>query len=171
VVDVKKLAPVLVVALLLAVMALLVMSRARQQNNLTILTGNQALQAVPIVLGHYQDTQCGMTIDQLQDSAQAVAPDGRTWFFDDVGCLALWLKTNRQGDKMTLWVYTRDTETWVDGRQAWFTRTAQTTMEYGFAAYAASGDDRVDFDTMFRLMARGENLTNPYTRKELLGND
>jgi hypothetical protein len=167
----RKMAPVLVVILVLAVMAVLVMGRARQQNNLTILTGNTDRIAVPIELGRYQDTQCGMPIEHLEDAAQAVAPDGRTWFFDDVGCLALWLKTNRKRQEMTLWVYTRDTSTWVDARQAWYSRTDATTMEYGFGAYAERQDVFVNFDTMVAMMQRGENLTNPYTRKELLGND
>lgn len=167
----RKMAPFLVVVLVLAVMAVLVVGRARQQHNLTILTGNQAHQAVSIELGHYQDTQCGMPLEHLQDACQAVAPDGRTWFFDDPGCLALWLKTNRLREKMVLWVYTRDTSTWVDGRHAWYSRTDQTTMEYGFAAHAQEQPDYVAFDTMVQMMSRGENLTNPYTRKQLLGND
>lgn len=166
----KKVAPFVVMVLVVGIMAILVVSRARQQHNLTILTGNTQRVAVPVVLGHYQDTQCGMTIDHLEDAAQAVAPDGRTWFFDDVGCLALWLKTNKLRDKMKLWVYTRDTERWIDGRRAWYSRADQTTMEYGFAAHEDPDEGRVDFQEMYKLMYRGENLTNPYTRKELLGN-
>ena len=166
----RKVAPFLVVVLVVAIMAILVVTRAKQQQNLTILTGNTERIAVPLVLGHYQDTQCGMTIDHLEDSAQAAAPEGRTWFFDDVGCLALWLKTNKLRDKMNLWVYTRDTQSWIDGRQAWYSRTDQTTMEFGFAAYENHQEGRVDFQQMYQFMFRGENLTNPYTRKELLGN-
>lgn len=167
----RKIAPVLVVLLLMAVIVVITLSRAKQQSNLTIYTGNQDRQPIELVLGHYQDTQCGMTIEQVQDSAQAVAPDGRTWFFDDVGCLAQWLKTNRLRDEMVLWVYGRDTGTWIDGRLAWYSRADQTPMEFGFAPYAEHQEGFVDFDTMVQMMLRGENLTNPYTRKELLGND
>lgn len=167
----RKMAPILVVVLLMAVIVVITLSRARQQINLTVFIGNQDRQPVEMVLGHYQDTQCGMTIEQVLDSAQAVAPDGRTWFFDDVGCLAYWLKTNRLRDEMVLWVFSRDTGTWIDARGAWYSRSDRTPMEYGFGAYVTRQEGFVDFDTMVSMMLRGENLTNPYTRKELLGND
>ena len=59
----------------------------------------------------------------------------------------------------------------MDGRTAWYSRSNRTLMEYGFAAHAVQQDDFVDFDTMYRMMLRGENLTNPYVRKELLGDN
>ena len=72
---------------------------------------------------------------------------------------------------MVLWVHARDTGDWVDGRRAWYARTAETPMEYGFAAHRDSQSGFVDFTTMTLYMRRGENLTNPYVRKELLGDD
>ena len=165
----KKMAPVLATALVLAVIAVLVISRARQVRHVTVLKGNLERQPVEIVLNHYQDTQCGMLLEQVRDTAQAVAPDGRTWFFDDVGCLALWYGENPRRDEMVLWVRTRDTERWVEGRAAWYSRTAETVMHYGVAAFEKPGDELIPFEEMVGLMLRGENLTNPYTRKELLG--
>jgi copper chaperone NosL len=156
--------------LLLAVMVVLILARNRQEGHVTILSGNSARQAVTIVPGKYQGAQCGMTINQVVDSAQAVAPDGRTWFFDDVGCLALWLKDNRLRDEMMLWAYSRDTSEWVDARQCWYSRTDETPMGYGFAAYSVSGEGRVDFHRMVNFMQRDEHLNNSSTRDELLGN-
>ncbi len=167
----KKLVPVIVTVLILATVALLVISRAKQVKYLTVLKGNTSRAPVEIILNHYQDTQCGMLLDRLKDSAQAVASDGKTWFFDDVGCLALWLEHNKHRDEMVLWVYTRDTEEWLDGRLAWYSRSDNTVMNYGFAAYSQKDEGRIPFDEMYRKMLRGENLTNPYIRKELLGND
>ncbi len=165
----KKLAPVLITLLVMAVLAVLVVGRARQVKHVTVLKGNTERQPVQIVLDHYQDTQCGMLLEQLKDTAQAVAPDGRTWFFDDMGCLALWYGDNPQRESMVLWVRTRDTDHWVDGRHAWYSRTDETVMLYGVAAYEEPQDGFLDFEEMVRKMQRGENLTNPYTRKELLG--
>lgn len=156
--------------LLLAIMVVLILARNRQEGHVTILSGNSTRQAVTIVPGRYQGAQCGMTINQVEDSAQAVATDGRTWFFDDVGCLALWLKDNRLRDEMVLWVHSRDTAAWVDARQAWYSRTDETPMGYGFAAYSAEGEGRVDFEEMVRMMQRDQHLNNPSTRDELLGN-
>jgi copper chaperone NosL len=166
----KKLAPLLVTLILATVIAILVVSRAQQVRQVTVFKGNTKQEPVEIVLNHFQDTQCGMLIERLQDSAQAAAPDGKTRFFDDVGCLALWLADNSHRDEMVLWVYTRDTKEWLDGRTAWYSRTDSTTMNYGFAAYREFQKDRISFAEMCRKMLRGENLTNPYTRKELLGN-
>ncbi len=84
----KKFVPVLVTILLLTTIALLVISRANQVQYLTVYKGNTERLPVEIIFNHYQDTQCGMLIERLLDSAQAAAPDGKTWFFDDVGCLA-----------------------------------------------------------------------------------
>jgi hypothetical protein len=162
-------APVLVTALLLAVIAVLVLSRARQVQFVTVLKGNSSGQPVEIVLNHFQDTQCGMLLEQVRDTAQAVAPDGRTWFFDDVGCLALWYGDNPHRQEMALWARTRDTDRWLDARAAWYSRTAETAMHYGMAAYEKEQEGFIRFPEMVRLMQRGENLTNPYTRKELLG--
>lgn len=167
----KKLVPVLVTILLVATIAILVISRANQVQYLTVLKGNTEQVAVEIIFDHYQDTECGMLIERLKDAAQAAAPDGKTWFFDDVGCLALWMGNNKHRDEMVIWVYTRDTEVWLDGRKAWYSRADRTTMHYGFAAYENHKDGRIAYDEMYRKMMRGENLTNPYTRKELIGNN
>lgn len=167
----KKLTPVLVTVLIGAAMALLVVSRARQVRHLTVFKGNLARTPVEVVFNHYQDTECGMLLDKLQDACEAVAPDGKTWFFDDAGCLAKWVGENKHRDEMVLWAYTRDTEQWVDARTAWYSRTDHTAMHYGFAAYQERKDGFLSFPEMVRKMLRGENLTNPYIRKELLGND
>ncbi len=165
----KKLAPILVILLLVAIIVVITISRAKQQQTLTVYEGN--LQRIPleIKLGQYQDTQCGMALEKVEDSAQAVAPDGKTWFFDDVGCLALWLQDNSIRDEMVLWVYSRDTKEWIDGRKAWYAVDANTVMHYGFAAFKEKQEGFIDFKEMTLRMLRGENMTNPYIRKQLLG--
>jgi copper chaperone NosL len=166
----RKLAPILAAVLLLGIMLVLVLARARQQGNITVLTGNHSGQAVELVPGRYQDTQCGMPVEHLRDSAQAVAADGKTWFFDDPGCLVLWLDKHRHPERLKLWVHSRDGAGYIDARLAWYSRTDSTTMEYGFGAYQDRQEGYVNFGEMNDLMLRGENLTNPYVRKELLGN-
>jgi len=166
----KKLTPVIITALVVVVVAFLVIDRAKQLRHVAVLKGNDSRTPVEFVGDHFQGAQCGMVLSQVEDSAQAVAPDGKTWFFDDVGCLALWLEDNKHRDEMVLWVYTRDTREWLDGRLAWYSRTDQTPMNYGFAAFQDQTDDRIAFPDMYAKMLRDENLNNPSTRKELLGN-
>ena len=165
----KRIAPILVVLLLIAITAVVLVSAGRRQGHVAILTGNTERRPVPMEPGRFQDTQCAMTIDRIDQAAQAVDPQGRTWFFDDVGCLALWLDTRAAPDEMVLWVQDADTGEWLDARVAWYSRDAETVMNYGFAPHLENAPGRVDFATMCAMMARGENLTNPYVRKELLG--
>lgn len=164
-------APVVIVLLIAAIAAVVIVSAGRRQGHVVILTGNTGRTPVPMEPGVYQDTRCAMLIEDVTQAAQAVDRRGRTWFFDDVGCLALWLDTARDPDELALWVQARDTGQWLDARRAWYVRDAETVMEYGFAPYATVAPDRVDFRTMQRMMLRGENLTDPYVRKELLDAD
>jgi copper chaperone NosL len=166
----KKAAPILASVLLMAIVAVVIVSVDRRQGYVTIHTGNTERRPVPMEPNRYQDTQCAMLIEDIDQAAQAVDARGRTWFFDDVGCLALWLE-DRRDDDLVLWVRTRDTGEWIDARRAWYSRDSQTIMEYGFAPHESALTGFVDFDTMVRMMFRGENLTNPYVRKALLVGD
>ncbi len=165
----KKLIPVLVIFALIGVIVFVFLSRAKEQQMLTVYEGN--LQKVPIEIkfGHYQDTQCGMPIEKIEDSCQVVAPDGKTWFFDDVGCMATWIENKPFIDKAKIWVYAKDKKEYIDARSAWYALSDSTPMFYGFGAYTEKKESYIDFATMRLKMLRGENMTDPYIRKELLG--
>jgi hypothetical protein len=109
-----------------------------------------------------------MQLQSKLHSAQAVLPDGKTYFFDDPGCLALWLK-GKDYSKMKLWVYTDDTHRYIDAKKAWYKLGDKTPMNYGFGAYEKKVDGAVDFKEFLKMMYRGENLTNPAIRKKVLG--
>jgi len=168
---VKKILPVLVVFGLIGMIVFVFLSRAKEQQMLTVYEGNLKRLPVVIKLGHYQDTQCGMPIEKLENSCQVVAPDGKTWFFDDVGCMALWIENKAFIKDATIWVYAKDVQKYIDARTAWYSLTEETPMRYGFGAYAINKEGYIDFETMRAKMLRGENLTDPYIRKELLGNN
>jgi len=163
----KKAGPIIAGVILLAVIGVLLTSQNNVDKYTTTVSGNSERIALSIEFGQYQDTQCNMLIEKIRDSAQAISPDGKTWFFDDVGCLALWLEEQKNNDKWVLWVYSRDSKNWIDGRKAWYSRADYTPMHYGFAAYLEKQDGFIDFQEMSLKMLRGENLTDPYVRKEL----
>jgi len=165
----KKIIPLLSIALLIAVIAIVFVSMARKDAPVTIAKGNVAFKPLPIKLGKTNDTQCAMLIKSNRNAAEAIAPDGRTWFFDDPGCMILWLKDREWADKAVLWVHTIDTQRWIRARKAWYSTTDATAMHYGFGAYEKQKKGRIDFDEMRLRMLRGENLTNPKIRKKLLG--
>ena len=115
--------------------------------------GNLQQTPLEIILGKYQDSDCGMIIDSMDYASQVVASDGKTWFFHDHGGMANWIK-----DK-----------SYIDGRLAWYSRTDITPMKYGFGAYENKQDGFITFDEMAIKVLRNEDLRNPYIRKELLG--
>ncbi len=168
--NLKKMMPLLMVLILIFVIIVVFLGRAKEQQMLTVYKGNLKQLPLEIKLGHYQDTQCGMPVTHLRDSAQVSAPDGKSWFFDDAGCLALWIEDKEFIDEANIWVYSEDTSEWIDGRTAWYSLTDDTPMHYGFRGYKQKKEGFIDFKTMQTKMLRGENMTDPYLRKELLGN-
>lgn len=167
----KKSGPIIAGVILLAVIGVILSSQSDLEKYTTVVSGNTGRRPLPIEFGHYQDTKCNMLVERIKDSAQAVSTDGKTWFFDDVGCLALWLEDQKKMEEMKLWVYSRDSKEWIEGRLAWYSRDDNTPMHYGFAAYLEQQEGFIDFPEMSLKMLRGENLTNPYVRKELRGGE
>jgi len=160
----------------IAFVVLLFLALAEKPHPKVILTGNTAHRPVDFFPKAYQCSECKMPIESKKYAAEAVAPDGKTWFFDDVGCLGAWIAKQPFRHRATIWVHTLDTGRWVDGRKAWYTLFESTPMGYGFGAYERKGGGMIDFATMVERMERGENLTNrDYARKMMkergLGSD
>lgn len=164
----KKILPFLTIIIIIAVIIIIFLSMSSKKQMTVIHEGNHTHNPVDIKLNHFQDSQCGMTIINKKHSAQAVSPDGKTWFFDDVGCMALWYHNIKFQKEATLWVYTNDTNEYINARNAWYNRIDDTPMRYGFGAFKEKQEKFVDFETMIVMMLRGENLTNPYIKKELM---
>jgi hypothetical protein len=140
-----------------------------QQNMTVVYIGNTTKQPLKIVVNKFQDSDCGMVIDDLTYSSQVVSPSGKTWFFHDHGGMVHWLENKTFKDKATIWVMSKDTKRYIDGRKAWYSRTDKTPMLYGFGAYEHKKPEYIDFDTMYLHMVRGEHLGNPKIKKMLLG--
>jgi len=166
---VKKVTPIAGTLLFLAVIAVIFISIAEKEQPVTIVKGNTALKPLPIKLNATNDTECKMLIKTERNAAEVIAPDGRTWFFDDPGCMVLWLERKSWKDRAVLWVHTLDTERWVDARKAWYGVKDHTEMHYGFGARENRCGECIGYDEMRLRMLRGENLTDPKIRKKLLG--
>ncbi len=164
----KKVLPLLVTIFFMAIIAMIVISMAKEEQPVTIIKGNLEMKALPIKLNFTNDTQCKMLITTPENAAEVVAPDGRTWFFDDPGCMVLWLEGKAFKETAKLWVRTIDTQKWVDARQASYGVTEHTAMHYGFGA-RENIDKSIDYTEMRLRMLRGENLTDPKIRKKLTG--
>jgi len=130
--------------------------------------GNKEGKPLAFKSGEVQCVECTMQVETKEHSAQAVLPNGRTYFFDDTGCMALWLKKQENKEAIKLWVYTDDTKRYIDARKAWYRLGDKTPMNYGFGAYENKVEKAVDFEKFLIMMYRGENMTNPAIRKKYI---
>lgn len=113
---------------------------------------------------------CFMYIVGKDYTAQAVSEDKKTHFFDDVGCLVLWVEEYAKDKDVVQWVYTLDTKRWIDATKAYYSvDDMKTPMEYGFGAYEKRQEGFIGFEEMRLRMLRGETLLNPKIRKKILG--
>lgn len=165
----KRFIPFLVILSLVALIVTIFLSVASQKQMIVIKEGNAKKLPIKMVVNKYQDSDCGMVIDNLNYISQVISPNGKTWFFHDHGGFVKWLEDKEFKDEAVVWVMSLDTKKWIDGRKAFYSLTDKTPMGYGFGAYEKKAPTHVDFDTMRLRMLRGETLNNPHIRKQLLG--
>ncbi len=165
----SKLKPFLIIAIIIAIIIILFGSLAQKEQMITVATGNFKQQPLPLKLHHLQDPQCTMVVKNDKYAAQVASKSGKTWFFDDIGCLILWMKNKNFKTPPLLWTHTIDTNKWIDAKKAFYSRDEATPMLYGFGAYEHKKEGFIDFKEMKLKMLRGENLTDPKIRKKLLG--
>jgi len=165
----KKFTPILIVLVLVFIIVALFLSLGKVQNMVVIKENNLEKIPLEMELDKYQDSDCGMVITDLKYASQVVAPDGKTWFFHDHGGFIHWLEDKDFKDNATIWVMSKDTKKWIDGKKAFYSLDDITPMGYGFGAYEKEQDSLISFDAMRLKMLRGETMNNPKIRKQLLG--
>jgi len=101
-------------------------------------------------------------------ASEVIAPDGKTWFFHDHGGMVKWLEDKPFKQNAKIWVYAKDSKKWIDVKEAYFSQTDITPMEYGFGAYQKKQKNFINFQEMSIKMLRGENMSNPQIRQKLL---
>ena len=158
----------LVFALILAIVVVFI-TMSNVQSMVVVVKDNIEKKPLEIKLNHYQDSDCGMVINDIKYASQVISPKGTTWFFHDHGGLVNWLELKKFKHSAKIWVHAIDTNTWVDGRTAWYSRNEITPMEYGFGAYENKKENLISYEQMRLHQLRGENMTNPAIKKQLLG--
>jgi hypothetical protein len=112
--------------------------------------------------------ECKMALSDPHYSAQVIAPNGRAYYFDDIGCAILWLQRQPWKDKARTWVNDVKTSEWIAADKAnWIYGDPKTPMGYGFAATLAPVDNALDWKTVSQWMAIGKNLVNENLAKRL----
>ncbi len=165
----KILMPLLSVVLLIAIIVSVVLSIADKKHAKVVLLDNTDAKAIIIAPKEYQCSTCKMEIEQIPYAVEIVNSNGKTWFFDDMGCAIEWLEHQDFKDNVAIWTQTEDTKEWVDATTACYRRDALTPMNFGFAAQKTCTEKMIDYNTMRLKVLRGETMKDPYIRKQLLG--
>ena len=101
-------------------------------------------------------------------SAQVIDPNGRAYYFDDIGCAILWMGRQPWKDKARTWVNDVKTKEWVDAERAnWIYGDPKTPMGYGFAATLSPVENAMDYETVKKWMVIGKTLVNENLVKHL----
>lgn len=156
---------VFVFALLLLSIFLFLASSKRM---IVVQEGNVKQLPIQMQAGLFQDSDCGMVIDELKDASQVISKSGKSWFFHDHGGMIKWLESKEFQESAKVWVMSRDTKEWIDAREAFYSVSDDTPMGYGFGAYKKKSDGHIDFATMRLRVLRGETLRNPLIKKQLV---
>ena len=96
--------------------------------------------AAPILVGVDTCAKCAMAIKEPLHAAQFRTPS-KSYKFDDIGCMVLYLNEHRELADPEVYVVNRADGEWIRGETAYFLlSTEKTPMGYGLLAYA-TGDD------------------------------
>ncbi|MBL0709024.1 MAG: hypothetical protein JJW00_08255 [Sulfurimonas sp.] len=166
----KKMLPFFIISIFVAIIVGVFFSLASQKQMIVTIKNNTDKLPIKMQINKYQDSDCGMIIDNMEYISQVISPSSQTWFFHDHGGFVKWLEDKEFKDEAIIWVMSRDTKRWIDARKAFYSLRDTTPMGYGFGAYENRSSQYIDFDTMKLKMLRGETLNNPRIRKQLLGN-
>ncbi len=114
--------------------------------------------------------QCNMELPQSNLHTSFISGNTQTEYFDDIGCMILWIKDNKiHLDSVDIKVFTNDTNRYIDARKAFYKFNETTPMMYGFSAYENKQDNIIYYDDVTIKMLRGEHMANPKIRKQILG--
>ncbi len=154
------------------ILGLLIAFSDTQPSNIYVIHNNTAKEPLEIILERYYCSQDNVPILELFNTAQAIKPNGDTYFFNDIGSFFLWIEKQEEKENLTLWVYTTDTERYVPAKTAWYSRVGMTPMGYGFSPYEFHVYDTADyyFDEVYTFAQRGETLWHPMVRHLLVEN-
>ena len=114
--------------------------------------------------------QCHMPLPKSNIHTSFVKGNSTTEYFDDIGCMVLWMKENNIDLKsVTIKVFSNDTKKYIDATVAFYRFDEKTPMRYGFSAYEKNQKKTISFDEVMIKMLRGEHMANPKIRKQILG--
>ena len=108
--------------------------------------------------------RCKMVLSDRRFAAQVRGgPKDENFKFDDIGCVAFWLKAQPWGNDAAARIWVADAGSrgnevqWLDARRAWYLGGKSSPMGYNFGAVAAAQPGSLDFATMREhVLAKGK---------------
>jgi len=95
------------------------------------------------VWGKEPCAHCKMLVSDKRYAAQVIDETGEHRWFDDIGCMVLWMDARKA--PVRAWARESTSGTWVDARSAKYVQGARTPMDFGFEARA---DGTVSFEAV-----------------------
>ena len=89
--------------------------------------------------------RCKMVVSDRMYAAQTTDPTtGRTYYFDDIGCVVLWFVEDEieWADRAIIWVTDVNSGKWINARDAKWSTVSITPMAFGFAAHKAGSEPK-----------------------------
>lgn len=105
-------------------------------------------------------SRCSMVISDRRFAAQVKGgPKRRNFKFDDIGCVAFWLRDQGWGadPDVRIWVADSAGTGWLDARKAYYVGGRTSPMGYNFAAVGTPLPGALDFNTAREhILAKGK---------------
>jgi len=112
---------------------------------------------------------CLMGITDQKYSAQAINKYEDVVWFDDIGCLVEYMKSDDwkrfNGETAKIWVGDYETGEWIDATKAWYRFGVHTPMGYGYGALKEKHDSTYDFQTMIKRIDEGITMREDFIKK------
>ncbi|MEA1896269.1 MAG: hypothetical protein U9N53_01245 [Bacteroidota bacterium] len=111
---------------------------------------------------------CLMGLAEQEYSVQAINPEGKVIWFDDLGCLIEymdypeWEKFN--GDESKIWIGECDHGGWIDAHEAYYRYGDKTPMGYGYGAMKQANDSSFDFNTTIQRIKDGITMREAFLK-------
>jgi len=154
----KKILISLLIFALLASVVVLLINYYKKDMPVVVYKGNFERKALLIKLNKTNCAKCAMVIKNQKNSVEVAIKDGRTWFFDDLGCMVEWLKDKPFKNGAKIWVHSLDTNRWIDAREAKYTTNEDTVMHYGFGAREYGDNKTISFQEMQERVYKNQTL-------------
>ncbi|WAA08741.1 nitrous oxide reductase accessory protein NosL [Fervidibacillus albus] len=104
----------------------------------------------PVAINEETDTceVCNMAVADNEFATQVVMENGKSYVFDDIGCMFVWLDENGDEDVAASFVRDFDTKEWIELEEATYVydETVKTPMAYNVISFKDAEDAQTYLD-------------------------